>query len=52
MESRSTPPRFLFLGTLDEGARPALRPDLFTLEDRAALHVEEEAKGVPGCSQW
>jgi len=46
------PPRFLGLGTVDEGARPALRSDLFTLEDRDTLHVGEEAKGVPGWSQW
>jgi hypothetical protein len=46
------PPRFLDLGTLDKGARPALRPDFFTLEERASVHVGEEAKGVAGWSEW
>ena len=52
VESRSMTPRFLGLGTLDDGVRPALRPDIFTLEGRAAVHVGKEAKGVPGWSQW
>jgi hypothetical protein len=48
------PPRLLGLGTLDEGAWPALRPALFSLEETAAVHVREEAKGVPGLAwtEW
>jgi hypothetical protein len=52
VESRSMPPRFLGLGTLDKDARPAVGPDLFTLEERAAVHVGEVAKGVLGWPQW